>query len=374
MKKRDYYEVLGVARDVSAADIKKAYRKLALTFHPDRNKEPDAEEKFKEVSEAYSVLSDEQKRAQYDRFGHTASQGFGGGAQPDFNPFDLFRDFFSQSGMGGFEELFRGGGQGASHGRDIQLTLPLTLEEIALGVEKKLKIKIQKPCSTCSGSGAADNSKPEACPVCHGQGRVRQVSRSFLGMIENIVMCQNCGGEGRVIRHPCRACHGTGQEKGDTTVAIKVPAGVEDGNYIRLRGQGNHGPRGAARGDILVVLKELEHEHFERHGEDVLLEHAVSIPTAVLGGETTVPVLGGEATLKVPAGTQGGTLLRMRGHGLGGRGGRKGDLVVRVHLYTPKSLGEDTRKLFEKLAGQPELSPHGTSKSFFKKLVNHIFG
>jgi molecular chaperone DnaJ len=374
MSKRDYYEVLGVARDASAADIKKAYRKLALTYHPDRNKEPDAEGKFKEVSEAYSVLSDEQKRAQYDRFGHAATQGFGGGPAPDFDPFDLFRSFFSQAGMGGFEDLFGGGGRGQERGRDIQLTLPLTLEEIAQGVEKRLKIKIQKPCANCGGSGADGKSRPESCPVCHGQGRVRQVSRSFLGMIENIVMCQNCRGEGRVVKNPCRACQGSGLEKGDTTVAIKVPAGVEDGNYIRMRGQGNHGPRGAARGDILVVLKEVEHELFERHGDDVLLEHAVAIPTAVLGGTVSVPVLGGEAPLKVPAGTQGGTLLRLRGHGLGNRSGRRGDQLVRIHLYTPRELSAETRALFEKLAGRPEIPPQGTNRSFFKKLVNHIFG
>ncbi|MDP2360676.1 MAG: molecular chaperone DnaJ [bacterium] len=374
MSKRDYYEILGVPRDASGADIKKAYRKLALTYHPDRNKDPDAEQKFKEVSEAYSVLSDEQKRPQYDRFGHAATQGFDSGPQPDFDPFDLFRSFFSQAGMGGFEELFRGGGQTQERGRDLQLTLHLSLEEIAQGVEKRIKIKIQKPCSTCNGSGAADGSRPEPCPVCHGQGRVRQVSRSFLGMIENIVVCQNCGGEGRVVRSPCRSCQGSGLEKGDTTVLIKVPPGVEDGNYIRLRGQGNHGPRGKARGDVVVVLREQEHDVFERHGDDILLEQAVSIPVAVLGGEIKVPVLGGEASLKVPAGTQSGTLLRMRGQGIQGRGGRRGDQVVRIHLYTPRELGAETRRLFEKLRGMEDVSPQGTSKSFFKKLVNHIFG
>jgi len=375
MGKRDYYEILGVSRDASPADIKKAYRKLALTYHPDRNKDPDAEERFKEVSEAYSVLSDEQKRAHFDRFGHAAPQGFGGGPSPDFDPFDIFRSFFSQAGMGGFEDLFRGAGGGVQNrGRDLQLTLPLTLEEIAAGTEKRLKIKIQKPCSSCGGSGAADNSRPEACPACHGQGRVRQVSRSILGMIENIVVCQNCGGEGRVIRNPCRSCQGTGLERGETTLAVKVPPGVENGNYIRLRGQGNHGPRGSARGDVVVVLSEQEHDLFERHGDDVLLEHAVSIPVAVLGGEVAVPVLGGEAVLKIPTGTQSGTLLRLRGHGIQSRGGRKGDQLVRVHLYTPRDLGAEARRLFEKLGTLPEISPKGTSKGFFKKLVNHIFG
>jgi molecular chaperone DnaJ len=378
MNKRDYYEVLGVARDSSPADIKKAYRKLALTFHPDRNKDPDAEQKFKEVSEAYGVLSDEQKRAQYDRFGHHGPQGMGGGAQgmgADFDPFDLFRSFFGQGGAGGFEDLFRGGGGGGpERPRDMQLALPLTLEEIATGVEKRLKIKIQVHCSTCGGSGAADGAASEVCPTCKGQGRVRQVTRSILGMIENIVVCQTCRGEGRVVKNPCRSCQGSGLEKGETTVVVKVPAGVEDGNYVRLRGQGNHAPRGGARGDIVVVLKEIEHEQFERHGDDVLLDFPMSMPVAALGGELRVPILGGEATLKVPAGTQSGTTLRLRGQGLPSRGGRKGDQLVRVHLYTPQQMGGEARRLFQSLATLPEMAPTGTGKGFFKKVMGHIFG
>lgn len=378
MAKRDYYEVLGVAKDAGPPEIKKAYRKLALQYHPDKNKEPEAEERFKEVSEAYSVLSDEQKRAQYDRFGHAGPQPFGGGGGAggaDFDPFDLFRSFFSQAG-GGFEDVFGMGGRssGPQRGRDIQLKLELSLEEIVAGVEKRLKIKILKPCEPCSGSGAAPGSQAETCTACHGQGRVRQVSRSFLGMIENIVPCANCGGEGRVIKQRCPSCGGQGLVRGETTVAVKVPPGVRDGNYIRLRGQGNHGPRGAGRGDILVVLHEKEHERFERHGDDLLLDHAVSIPLAVLGGETDVPVVGGEAKLKIPAGTQGGTLLRLRGHGVPGRGGRRGDQIVRVHVYTPTSLGAESRRLFEKLGKQDDLSPKDTGKGFFHKLMNHIFG
>jgi molecular chaperone DnaJ len=378
MAKRDYYEVLGVGRDASAADIKKAYRKLALTYHPDRNKDPGAEATFKEISEAYAVLSDEQKRSQYDRFGHAASQGFGGGgAAPDFDPMDIFRSFFSQAGMGGmggFEDLFGGGGgRRAERVPTLKVQLPLTLEEIATGTEKKIKLKIQEPCATCKGGGAADGARPEACPVCQGRGRVRQVQRTFLGNIESVVSCQNCGGEGQVVRNRCRSCNGSGLQRGETVLAVKIPSGVEDGNYISLRGQGNHGPRGGARGDVEVHLSEVEHDRFERHGDDVLLEHAVSIPTAVLGGEVPVPVLGGEANLKVPSGTQSGSLLRMRGLGIQGRNGRKGDQIVRVHLYTPKDVGGEARKLFEKLATLPECSPQGTSKSFFKKLVNHIF-
>lgn len=379
MAKRDYYEVLGVSKDASVPDMKKAYRKLALQFHPDKNKEPGAEERFKEVSEAYSVLSDEQKRAQYDRFGHAGPQAFGGGGGGgggDFDPFDLFRSFFSQGGGGGFEDVFGMGGRssGPQRGRDIQLNLELSLEEIVSGVDKKLRIKVLKPCESCGGSGAAPGSKAETCSHCHGQGRVRQVSRSFLGMIENIVPCANCGGEGQVIRQRCTSCGGKGLVKGDTTVSVKVPPGVRDGNYIRLRGQGNHGPRGAGRGDILVVLHEKEHERFERHGDDLLLDHAISIPLAVLGGETAVPVVGGEEPLKIPAGTQSSSLLRLRGHGVPGRGGKRGDLIVRIHVYTPTSLGSESRRLFDLLARQGDLSPKGTGKGFFKKVMNHIFG
>jgi len=377
MAKRDYYEVLGVGRDASAADIKKAYRKLALNYHPDRNKDPGAEAVFKEVSEAYATLSDDQKRAQYDRFGHAAGQGFGG-STGDFDPMDIFQSFFSQGGMGGmggFESLFGGGGARRSdRAPDLQVQIPLTLEEIAAGTEKKIKLKIQEPCGTCKGSGAADGSRPESCPVCQGRGRVRQVQRTFLGNMETVATCQNCGGEGQVVRNRCRNCSGSGLQRGETLLSVKVPSGVEDGNYITLRGQGNHAKGGGKRGDVLVVLRELEHDRFERHGDDVLLEHAVSIPTAVLGGEVVVPVLGGEAKLKVPAGTQGGSLLRMRGLGIAGRSGRKGDQIVRLHLYTPKDLGSEARKLFEKLGTLPECTPQGTSKSFFKKLVNHIFG
>jgi molecular chaperone DnaJ len=379
MAKRDYYEVLGVSRDAGPAEIKKAYRALALKYHPDKNKEPGAEEKFKEVSEAYSVLSDEQKRARYNQFGHAGMGDFGGGgAGPmggDFDPFDLFRSFFSQAGMGGFEDIFGGGRQQASRrGRDMQLNLPLTLEEIATGTEKKIKVRIQKPCESCKGSGAAPGSTAETCPACHGQGRVRQVSRSFLGMIENIVPCANCGGKGKVIKQPCRDCSGKGLKQGETTLNVKVPAGVSEGNYIRLRGQGNHAQQGGERGDILVVLQEKEHETFTRQGDDVYCDHLISMPLAALGGETTVPVLGGQARLKIPAGTQSGSQLRLKGRGIQHRQGRTGDQIVRVHVYTPQNMSPETKGLFEKLDSRPECTPSEKGKSFFSRVLNHIFG
>jgi molecular chaperone DnaJ len=380
MSKRDYYEVLGVEKGASGPEIKKSYRKLALKFHPDKNKDPGAEDQFKEVSEAYSVLSDEQKRGHYDQFGHAGPQAFGGGAGGDFDPFDMFRSFFSQGsgGFGGFEDFFGGSGgrqqSGPKPGRDVQLSLALSLEEIATGTEKTIRIKIQKPCTDCEGSGAKSGSKATTCSVCRGAGRVRQVNRTILGMIENVAVCHNCSGEGTVISNPCSKCNGGGLERGSTTVTVKVPTGVKDGNYIRLRSQGNYGPRGAGRGDIVVVLQEKEHDLFERHGDDVLLDHPVSIPLAVLGGTIEVPVLGGNADLKIPTSTQSGTLLRMRSKGIMNRQGRRGDQIVRVHVYTPESPGPATRKLFEKLATQDDVKPKNKSKGFFRKLMNHIFG
>ncbi|MCA9783888.1 MAG: molecular chaperone DnaJ [Calditrichaeota bacterium] len=378
MSKRDYYEVLGIARDADTSEIKKAYRKLALKYHPDKNKEAGAEERFKEVSEAYSVLSDEQKRGRYDQFGHAGTDAnFGGGANHfDFDLSDALRTFMS--GFGDLGDIFGGGGQrggGKPSGRDIQITLKLSLEEVAEGVEKTLKLKIQKPCATCSGSGAASGSQPITCPYCKGAGRIRQVSRSIFGMVENVGVCRNCSGEGTMISSPCTTCNGTGLEKGDTTIKLNIPPGVSQGNFMRLRGQGNHGPRGGAQGDVIVVFEEEEHRYFERHGEDILYYLQVSMPLAALGGEVTVPVLGGEARLTVPAGTQSEALLRLRGKGIrSSRGSRRGDQLVKVVVHTPTSLGSESKKLFEKLATQADINPRTTEEGFFQKLKQHLFG
>jgi len=379
MTKRDYYEVLGLERTATMPDVKKAYRKLALKYHPDKNKEPGAEDQFKEVSEAYSVLSDEQKRAKYDQYGHAATdQNFSGhGAGFDFDLSDALRTFMS--GFGDLNDLFGGnagrGAGGRPAGRDIQITLKLTLEEVAEGVEKKLKLKIQKPCSTCSGSGSSGGSPPVTCPYCKGSGRIRQVSRSFFGMVENVGICRNCNGEGTMISSPCSACSATGLEKGETTIKLNIPAGVSQGNFMRLRAQGNFGPRGGPQGDIIVVFEEEEHRYFERHGEDIIYYLQVSMPLAALGGEVTVPVLGGQAKMSVPAGTQSESLLRLKGKGIkSNRGNRRGDQLVKVVVHTPANLSAESRKLFEKLATQPEINPHTTDEGFFQKLKQHLFG
>ncbi len=375
MDKRDYYEVLGVERGADQASIKKAYRQLAMKYHPDKNKEPGAEDRFKEVSEAYSVLSDEQKRAQYDQFGHAGPQGFGGGAGADFDPYDIFRSFAQSFGGFGFEDFFGGQQQasGARRGRDLQITLKLTLEEIAEGVEKTLRVKVQKTCDTCGGSGAEAGSKTETCSVCKGAGRVRQVTRTFLGMMENVAVCQNCQGEGKIISKHCTTCHGTGRVRGDTKVKVRVPAGVESGNYLRMRGQGNVGERGGPRGDIIVLLEEIPHQDFRRIGNNVVCITPISMPMAVLGGDVTVPVLGGTAKIKIPAGVQSGNQLRLRGKGIMGRDGRRGDQLVHVHVYTPEKPGAETRALFEKLLHQEDIQPDHQESGLLNRLKKLFF-
>ena len=324
MSKRDYYEILDVNRNATQDEIKKAYRKAALKYHPDRNpNNKEAEENFKEAAEAYEVLSDEDKRRRYDQFGH---DGLRPGA--DFRGFHDINDIFSTfsdifgGGIGGgmFEEVFTGGrsrGRGRQQmgisGSDLKIRLRLTLEEIASGVEKKLRVKRWKSCDTCAGSGARAGSAKATCPVCHGSGEVRQVSRSVFGQFVNISTCSNCGGEGRIIKERCPTCEGEGRVQGETTIKVNVPAGVSEGNYIPLHAQGNAGQRGGAAGDLIVIIEEEPHPMFTRNGNDILLDLIVSYPEAVLGTDLEIPTLLGKARLKVEPGTQSGKILRMRG-------------------------------------------------------------
>ncbi len=285
MAKNDYYKVLGVERNATAEEIKKAYRKMAMQFHPDRNPgNKEAEEKFKEAAEAYEVLGDEEKRRRFDQFGHEGIRG------TDFRPFTDVNDIFSTFGdiFGGgsiFDEMFGGGAQrqrrgptGATAGSDLKVRLKLTLEEIATGIEKKLKIKKWKTCEECNGTGARSAQATVTCPVCNGAGEIRQVSRSVFGQFVNITTCQNCGGEGRVIKQPCLSCKGDGRVQGETTIKVNIPAGVSEGNYIPLRGAGNVGRRGGPPGDIIVVIEEEPHAVFERNGEDVVADTAGQLP------------------------------------------------------------------------------------------------
>ncbi len=368
--KRDYYEILGVSRDASDSEIKKAYRKLAVKYHPDRNTEDaDAGERFREATEAYEVLKDPEKRAQYDRFGHAAegagmgaggfgAGGFGaGGMEMDLN--EALRRFMQDFGMG---DMF-GGGMGADdasarrQGRNLQVKLKLTLAEAAAGVTKKIKVQKQVACPKCQGSGAAAGSKPQTCGTCGGVGRVRQVRQSLLGQMVTETACPACGGRGQQIGDPCGDCRGTGTVRGEETLEITVPAGVTSGNYMELRGKGDMGEQGGPTGNLRVVMDVQEDDLFERHDDDVLVDVPVSPVDLMLGTRLTVPTLNGKVALKVPPGTQSHKIFRLRGKGIPhlNRGGR-GDQLVRVIAWTPTDLStEQIRQLQElrdDLAGQ----------------------
>jgi molecular chaperone DnaJ len=384
MSKRDYYHVLGVERKATQEEIKKAYRKLALQYHPDRNPgNKEAEEKFKEAAEAYEVLGEPEKRRRYDQFGHEGIRG------TDFRPFTDVNDIFSAfgdifgGGFGGsiFDEVF--GAQGRSRqrasappqGSDLKIRLKLTLEEIATGVEKKLKVKKWKTCETCSGTGAKSSRAKVTCPVCGGTGEVRQVSRSVFGQFVNISACQNCGGEGRIIQEPCVSCRGDGRVQGESTIKVTIPAGVSEGNYIPLRGEGNAGRRGGPPGDLIVAIEEEPHEVFTRSGDDVILDLLISFPDAALGAEIEVPALNGRARLKVEPGTQSGRILRMREKGiphLNSYG--RGDQLVRVNVWVPTRLNAQERALLRNLADSDNIHPRegdrsaNSDKSFFEKM------
>jgi molecular chaperone DnaJ len=389
--KREYYEVLGVSRSATKDEIKKAYRKLALQFHPDKNPDnKDAEEHFKEVNEAYEVLSNDDKRRRYDQFGHAGvgSSAASGGAGPqggaDFNDiFSAFNDMFSggrSRGGGspfGFEEAFGGGGarrgraSGGIPGTDLKIRLKLTLEEIAKGVEKTLKIKKQVACKECNGSGSKSGAT-ESCQTCHGSGEVRQAAKTMFGQFVNITACPTCGGEGRVIKDRCPACYGEGIKLGEVTVKVSVPSGVEDGNYLTLRGQGNAGPRGGASGDLIVVIEEIPHELFSRNGDDVIYTLAVSFPDLVLGTKVDVPTLDGAVKLTIPPSTQPETMLRIAGRGIGHlRGSARGDQYVKVNVFVPKDLSHQDRELLKEMKKSAGISPSAhndkNAKGFFEK-------
>lgn len=379
MSKRDYYEVLGVSKDASESEIKKAYRKKAMKFHPDRNTDDsDAEKKFKEASEAYEVLSDEQQRQRYDQFGHrgvNGNGGFGGGAGFE----DIgFEDIFSR-----FSDIFGGdfsGGRSRSRGRrssgqpgaDMKLRIELSLEEIAFGTEKKLKVKKHIKCDECNGTGAESEEDFEMCGTCNGTGEVRQVRKTMLGQMVNVQPCPECRGEGRIIRNKCSKCNGEGRYQGKETVKVNVPSGVSEGNYITLRGKGNAGKRGGEAGSLVVLIEEKEHEHFERDGNDIYYDLVLSVPDAILGTEVEVPTLKGKAKIKIDEGTQPGRLLRMKEKGIHGlnRSGI-GDQYVRVNVYMPKDLSDEERKHVEALRGNDHFSADNKEddgKGFFSKI------
>jgi molecular chaperone DnaJ len=383
MAKRDYYEVLGVARGASEDEIKKAYRKVAMQHHPDRNPgDKEAEAKFKEATEAYEVLRDPQKRARYDQYGHAATGGAAGGPGMggDFSGFDLadalrafMRDF--GGGEGGFEDLFGGGGRGGARGPgrgdDLQVRLPLTLEEIAEGVEKKIRVKHLKKCETCGGRGGKGE---KTCPQCQGRGQVRRVQQTMFGQFVNVSACPRCQGEGSTVSEPCRTCGGDGRVSETETVSVKVPPGVANGNYIPLRGLGDAGLRGGPAGDLVVLIEEKEHDVFERHDSDLVLEMPVSFATLALGGRVEAPLLGGAThAIDVGAGTASGHVVRVRGKGLPALRGGRGDLLVRLRVWVPTKLSAAEKKLLEELRRSEGLRPPRASRSLFER-VRDAFG
>ena len=384
MAKRDYYEVLGVDKSASAEDIKKAYRKMAIKYHPDKNPgDKEAEEKFKEAAEAYSVLSDADKKARYDQFGHSGVEGAG----PDFsggfgNLNDILNDLFGGAfggGFGGFSGF--GGGFGGQRGqrqqrvfrgRDIRVRVKLTLEEIAKGVEKEISIEKNVPCTECGGKGAKNSSDIKTCPGCQGTGQVQRVVNSFLGQTVTYSTCQQCGGEGKIITNPCRSCNGTGLVRKRETIKVKIPAGVEAGMQLTLQGEGHAAKNNGINGDLLVVIEEQEHANLKREGNNLYYTKIISVIDAMLGAEVNIPCLDGDYKIKIDPGTQSGEVVRLRGRGLpsvNGYGGT-GDFYVKIAVWIPKKLNKEEKEIIESLREKEAFKPNPSKddKSFFDKL------
>lgn len=358
----DFYHTLGVARGASDAEIKLAYRKLAMTYHPDRNNgSKDAEERFKSITEAYDVLRDSDKRALYDRYGEAGLRGGAAG----FHHVDLSEalNIFMRDlgGLGGFGDLFGGGGgrgSGPRSGTDIKIAMPMTLVEVASGAEKTVTTRLLEPCDRCEGRGAEPGSSPVTCATCRGSGEVHRAQRSFFGQVVSVAPCSSCSGEGTVISSPCKKCRGEGRIRGEKEILVRIPAGVATGQYMTMRGVGNVGPRGGPRGDILVVFEVEEDPRFERDGEDLYTEVLVTYPQLALGANVDAPMVTGSVTLQVPAGTQSGQVFNLRGRGLPRINSSSfGDLHVRLQLWTPENLGDEESTLIRRLSEVQNVPP-----------------
>ncbi|QYM79436.1 molecular chaperone DnaJ [Horticoccus luteus] len=378
MAKEDYYELLGVGKTATEEELKKAYRKKAVQYHPDKNPgDKSAEEMFKKVSEAYDVLKDADKRAAYDRYGHAAFQGPGAGAPRGgggggfHDPFDIFREVFGQQGGGGgggiFDEMFGGGGgarDGGRDGADLRYDLEITLEEAARGAEKEISFRKNVSCERCDGSGAEPGSKRVTCPTCRGAGQIRRSG----GIITFTQTCPTCAGSGTRIEKKCTVCHGEGRMPKTVKLTVRIPPGVDTGSRLRSGGNGEAGLAGGQSGDLYIVLSVREHELFERQGDDLFCEIPIKFTLATLGGTIELPTLFGKGSLKIPAGTQSGTTFRLRDKGMPSlRGSRQGDQLVRVHVEVPQSLTAEQRKLLEEFARISGDANEPTSKSFFEK-------
>lgn len=382
--KRDYYEILGVDKNADEGTIKKAYRKVAMQYHPDRN--PDdksAEEKFKEAAEAYEVLSDANKKARYDRYGHAGVENMGGGfSGGSMNMEDIFQHFGDVFGDGGspFESFF--GGQGGSRSRsggqkgsNLRIKVALTLEEIESGVTKKIKVKKQVTCKTCSGSGAKDRNSVSTCGTCQGSGYVRQIKNTFLGQMQTTVVCPKCSGSGKSITAVCGTCRGDGRTMDEELIEIEIPAGVQEGMQLSMRGKGNAGQSGGPAGDLLINIEEKPHEQFSRDGMNVVYDLFVNFADASLGTNAEVPTLSGNVKVKIPAGTQAGKIFRLKGKGLPSlQQYGKGDQLINVNIWTPKILTAEETAMLEKMRDMPNFNPKPNSgeKGFFERMKEYF--
>ncbi len=382
MAKQDYYDTLGVARSASEDEIKKAYRKLAMQFHPDRNPgDTAAEEKFKTAAEAYEILSDPDKRTRYDRFGHqgvASDFGSGGFQWTDFSHAGDFEDILGNM-FGGtiFGDLFGGRSRGRGNGRgaDLRINLKLTMEELAQGVSKTIRIKRYVPCDHCEGSGAEDSNGVRTCSTCQGQGQVHQRTQSLFGVVMNVTTCPSCQGQGKTIDRPCGSCEGQGRQMKTVTVKVDIPTGAGDGNYMRLQGQGHAGVRGGAAGDALVVIEQEPHEFFERQDDDIIFVMPLSYSQAALGDQVEVPTLTGKVRLSIPSGTQSAKVFRLRSKGmphLNGYG--HGDQLVKVIVWTPRDLSGREKELFRELSGLDSGKAPVNDRGIFNRIREELFG
>jgi len=380
MSKRDYYEILEVPKSASAEEIKKAYRKKAIKFHPDKNPgDKKSEENFKEAAEAYEVLSDSDKRQRYDQFGHAgvgsaAGGGFNGGNMNMEDIFSHFGDIFGGhfGGFGGFGGSQRGGGQRVRKGSDLRVKVKLNLAEIAAGVEKKIKVKKYVACSHCNSTGAANGSSSSTCPTCNGQGRVMRVQQTILGQMQTAAECPTCGGDGKIIKEKCTHCSGEGIVREDEVITINIPAGVMEGMQLSVNGKGNAARRGGSNGDLLVLVEEEAHPELIRDENDLIYNLLLTVPMATLGGSVEVPTVEGKVKVTIAAGTQPGKVLRLRGKGLPSvnRYGT-GDLLVNIGVYIPENLSKDEKAAIEKLGKSDNVKPNATaSRNFFAHFRN----
>jgi molecular chaperone DnaJ len=384
MSKRDYYEILDVSKDAGAEEIKKAYRKKAIQYHPDKN--PDdksAEDKFKEAAEAYEVLSNPDKKARYDRFGHagmSGNAGFSGEGMTFDDIFSRFGDVFGDAFGGGFGSFFGGGGgrssgrQRVNKGTNLRVTVKLTLDEIANGTTKKIKVKKYVACSACGGNGEKNGQSSKTCPTCNGRGVQTRIVNTIMGQMQTTSTCQTCGGEGKIIEEKCATCYGEGVVSGEELIELKIPAGVSEGVQLSVSGKGNAARRGGINGDLLIVIQEVEHPDFQRDGNDIIYNLFISIPDAILGTNSEIPTLQGKVKIKIDPGTQSGKILRLRGKGLPDLNGySRGDLMVRINVFIPSSVSKDDRTLLQKMQESDNFNPKNKkTESIFDRFKGYF--